>query len=78
MSTEDTTQQLPNGPDTRPTLESVVARIDRLGALVLQRFNELDVRLDRMESEIKQTHAELYALRAEWRESRGVKETAWP
>lgn len=78
MSTEDPTQQLPSGPDTLPTLERVVARIDRLGALVLQRFNELDVRLNRMESGIEQTHAKLYALRAEWRGSRGVKEAAWP
>lgn len=86
MSTDDPTKNLPPaGADTTPTLEGIVARIDRLGALVLQRFDDIDkqldkmgVRLDRMESEIKQTHSELYALRADFVELRNVLKEQMP
>lgn len=84
MSGEDPTQQLPDGADTKPTLEVVIHRIDRLGGLVLERLNaiektqvalqdsfvKMDVRLDRIESEVKQTHSELYTLRADFKEFR--------
>ncbi len=77
MSSEDPTLQLNAGADTKPTLEAVIHRIDRLGALVLEQFRVLNIRLDRMESEIKQTHSELYALRADFAEFKGhFKEVA--
>lgn len=83
MNTGDPAQQFPGGVETQPTLEAVITRIDRLGALVPERFDsivrrldKMDVRLDRIAAEVKETHAELYALRAEWKEFRaGVKET---
>jgi hypothetical protein len=85
MSSEDPTQQL-SGADTKPSLEAVIHRIDRLGALVLERlsaiektqvvlqdsFVKMDVRLDRIESEVKQTHSELYTLRADFKEFRAL------
>lgn len=40
MSSEDPTQQLPSGADTKPSLEAVIPRIDRLGALGLERVVE--------------------------------------
>ncbi len=84
MSSEDPTQNLPGERETKPTLEAVIHRIDRLGALVLERlsaiektqvvlqdsFVKMDVRLDRIESEVKQTHSELYTLRADFKEFR--------
>ncbi len=77
MSSEDPTQNLPGDRETKPTLEAVIHRIDRLGALMLEQFKEInsrfdliDVRLDRMASEIKETHAELYTLRADFKEFR--------
>jgi hypothetical protein len=75
MSSEDPTQQLNAGADTKPTLEAVIHRIDRLGALVNQRFDQLErsfnIRLDRIASEVKETHAELYTLRADFQELSG-------
>lgn len=84
MSSEDPTQQMPGGADTKPSIEAVIHRIDRLGALMLERlaaiennqaklqqdFARFDVRLDRIESEVKQTHSELYTLRADFKEFR--------
>ena len=63
-----------NEADTKPTLESVIHRIDRLGTLVNQRFDEMEqnfsIRLDRIESLGNQTRAEMLALRADFTEMR--------
>ncbi len=76
MSSEDPTQNLPGGAETKPTLEAVIHRIDRLGQLVNQRFDQFErqvnIRLDRIASEVKETHAELYTLRADFQELRAA------
>ena len=65
-------------PATRPTLETLLEMLREtrdearsFRAEVGRRFDALDVRLDRIESEVKQTHSEFYALRADFGEPRG-------
>jgi chaperonin cofactor prefoldin len=46
-------------------------------ARLTDRLERMDVRLDRIESEVKQTHSELFTLRAGFKEfSRSHKEPA--
>jgi phage shock protein A len=83
MSTEDPTKNLP-GADTTPTLEGIIHRIDRLGALVLERFDQIDARLegidsrlDRIEARTLELRADVRDLRGEWKEFRShMKEPA--
>ncbi len=49
----------------KPTLETILGRINVLD-------ERLGVRLDRIESEVKQTHSELYSLRADFTELRSA------
>jgi hypothetical protein len=49
--------------DTKPMLDALMERIKSLG----QRLN---IRLDRIESEVKLVHSEVLSLRADFAESR--------
>ena len=53
--------------DTKPIWERALAGIVE----VRNDIEKMDVRLDRIESEVKQTHSELYTLRADFKEFRG-------
>ncbi len=57
----DPTQNIEEKYQTKPTIETILERINALD-------ERLGVRLDRIESEVKQTHSELYALRADFTE----------
>jgi chromosome segregation ATPase len=56
---------------TKPMLESILHELREFRASVEKQFQDLDVRIDRIESEVKLTHSELFALRADFKESRG-------
>lgn len=69
MSSEDPTKNLSR--DTQPTIQTI---LERLAAIE----GRLNVRLDRIESEVKQTHSEFYALRADFTELRNALREAMP
>lgn len=78
MSGEDSTQHLP-GSETKPTLEAVIHRIDRLGALIVEQFrgvetrlDRIDYRLDRIEAMALETRADLRDLESGRRDRRTV------
>lgn len=51
---------------TKPMLESILSELRAFRQDTQKRFVALEIRLDRMNSEIKATHAELYELRADF------------
>lgn len=80
---EDTTKDMAEKYDTKPTIETVLERISEMRGEMLERFNEmrgemlerfkelrveLDVRFDRVESIASGTRAEFLTLRADFRE----------
>lgn len=76
---EEPTQDIHQKYDTKPTIETVLERINALGSELrgeMQRgFNEInrrlddfDVRLDRVESVVNQTRSEMLTLRADFKE----------
>jgi tetrahydromethanopterin S-methyltransferase subunit G len=66
---EDKTKDIAEKYKTAPTIETILERLDSFRT-------EVNIRLDRIESEVKQTHSEFYELRADFRELRAVlKET---
>ncbi len=66
---EDKTKDIKEKYKTEPTIETILERLDSFRT-------EVNIRLDRIESEVKQTHSEFYELRADFRELRAVlKET---
>ena len=76
---EEPTQDMSKKYDTKPTLETVLERLDEFKAAMEKRFDGLDkrmvgfdVRFDRIESEVKLTHSELYGLRADFLELKGA------
>jgi hypothetical protein len=72
---EDPTKDLEQKYDTKPTLETVVQMLAEMRdemragfAGVQRRFEEFDVRLDRVASETSKTRSEFLELRADFRE----------
>ncbi len=72
MSENDPTKDIGAKYDTRPTIETVLDRIQALGEQLdtrMARFEErIEARLDRIESEVKKTGSEFYELRADFRD----------
>ena len=61
--------------DTKPTLETILERMEAFRGEVIGRFDSLETRLDRVESMTNQTRAEMLTLRADFRDLRaGLKE----
>jgi hypothetical protein len=54
--------------DTKPTLETVLERIDSLRQEIARNFADFDVRIDRIESVVNATRSEMLTLRADFRE----------
>ena len=72
---EDPTKDIEQKYDTKPTIETVLERINDFRSAMERRLDGLDkrmdgfdVRLDRIESEVKKIHSEFYDLRADFRE----------
>jgi hypothetical protein len=64
-----------DGLETKPTLETILERINALGAemragfgAIDKRFEAVEISLDRVESVSSQTRAEMLTLRADFRE----------
>ena len=54
--------------DTKPTLETVLERIDGLRQEIARNFADFDVRIDGIESVVNATRSEMPMLRADFRE----------
>lgn len=72
---DEPTKDIAEKYDTKPTIETVLEMIVSLRdemragfARIESRVDALDIRLDRIESEVKLTHSEVYALRADFKE----------
>jgi hypothetical protein len=69
---EDTTKDMSKKYDTKPTIETVLERINQMHVEMQERFKEMriemDVRFDRVESIASGTRAEFLTLRADFRE----------
>ena len=70
---EDKTKDIARKYDTNPTIETVLERINDLREILFQkfgglevRFDDLDVRVDRMEGVVNATRAEMLTLRADY------------
>lgn len=86
---EEKTENIGQMYDTRPTLETVLERLEEFRAAVEKRFDEfqgrvekrfdaLDIRLDRMDSFAHKTYSELTALRADFNELKGQLKEHFP
>ncbi|HEY0003734.1 MAG TPA: hypothetical protein VGB17_02900 [Pyrinomonadaceae bacterium] len=74
---EDTTQDISDKYDTKPTIETVLERITALADQMQKGFERIETRMDRIESEVKIVHSEMLTLRADFRELRSqLKEPA--
>jgi hypothetical protein len=66
---EDTTEDLYG---TQPTIQTVLERIDALSHNLNAHIDKLEdqvgIRLDRIGSEVKATHSEMFTLRADFKE----------
>lgn len=73
---EETTQDITPKYDTKPTIETVLELINALGKDMHTRIDNLEeklnIRLDRIESEVKQTRSEFLTLRADFTELKGI------
>ena len=72
MASEDPTQDIKEKYDTQPTIQTVIEIIGALGfemragfAVISAWLDKLDVRVDRVASEVKELHSEFYTLRAD-------------
>jgi hypothetical protein len=68
---EEKTRDIEEKFQTEPTLETVVKMIAALSTRMDQRFDALDVRLDRMDGFAHKTYSELVNLRADFHELKG-------
>ena len=68
-------------PTTKPTLETLLEMVreirDGVNGLT-KRFDDLDVRVDRIESVVSQTRSEMLTLRADFKELRAELRDHFP
>jgi hypothetical protein len=69
---------MPEDATTRPTLDTILERINALGermdkgfAAIVMRLDKMDERLDQMDTRLDRTQAMVHDLRADFREFRG-------
>ncbi|HEY0006575.1 MAG TPA: hypothetical protein VGB17_17470 [Pyrinomonadaceae bacterium] len=74
---EDATQDIAKKYDTQPTISTVLERLDQLRTEIRDFREDIEIRLDRIESMTNQTRAEMLTLRADFREFKSqLKEPA--
>lgn len=70
--TEDSTKDMSQKYDTKPTIETVLERINEMHVELRSEITglrvEMDVRFDRVESIVSGTRSEFLTLRADFRE----------
>jgi chaperonin cofactor prefoldin len=57
---------------TQPTLETLLEMMREVRDNVTKLEERLNVRLDRIEAEVKQSHSEMYTMRADFTELRAA------
>jgi predicted nucleic acid-binding Zn-ribbon protein len=70
MSDDPTKRFDEQGKDTQPMLETILTELRELRAEMNRRFEDAEIRADRVESEVKQARSETLALRADMKELR--------
>ena len=86
---EDPTQDMSQKYDTKPTIETVLERINALSTELhselrvvreemRKRFDALDIRLDRIEGAVHETKSNFHMLRADFNELRGQLREHFP
>jgi len=85
MSDNDPTKDIGAKYDTKPTIETVLERIQALGEQLNdrmsrfeRRFDSFDVRLDRIEAVGHDTQSKFHALRADFNELRNTLKEHFP
>ena len=63
---------------TQPTLQTLLEMMRELRDGAAKMEERLNVRLDRIEAEVKQTHSEMYTLRADFTELRAALREHFP
>lgn len=73
---EERTEDMARKYETKPTLETLLERINALGAQFNARLDtmeeHLSIRLDRIESDVKKTQSDFHSLRADFTELRSA------
>jgi hypothetical protein len=69
---EEPTENLEQKYDTRPMLETILREMRAGFARVERKIDDLDVRVDRVESVVNATRSEMLTLRADFKELRNL------
>ncbi len=75
MSNDDPTKKLPaedKVPDTKPTLETVLERINQVDEKGEKRADQMELRLNRMDSRMDRMESILLEIRADVRDMRDL------
>ncbi len=82
---EERTQDIGQKYDTKPTSETILERLNTIGeemrqgfAGLAKRFDDLDVRVDRVASETSATRADMLTLRADFKELKSELKEHFP
>lgn len=79
---EEQTQDIAQRYDTKPTIETVLERLNALGAQFNARVDELEehlaIRLDRIETQVDRVASAAYETRADVRELKGQLKEHFP
>ncbi len=78
MSENDPTKDIGAKYDTKPTIETLLEEFRSFRSSVEQRFDRLDVRLDRIEAVGHDTQSKFHALRADFNELRNTLKEHFP
>jgi peptidoglycan hydrolase CwlO-like protein len=69
---EEPTENLEQKYDTRPMLETILREMRAGFARIERKIDDLDVRVDRVESVVNATRSEMLTLRADFKELRNL------
>ncbi len=69
---EDLTEDIGRKYQTKPTLETVLESTASFRTMVESRLDDMDVRIDRVESVVNATRSEMLTLRADFKELRAA------
>jgi hypothetical protein len=78
VSENDPTKDIGQKYDTKPTIETLLEELRSFRAGVEQRFDSLDIRLDRIEGAVHDTKSNFFMLRADFNELRNALKEHFP
>jgi len=78
LMSNESTKDIGRKYDTKPTIETLLEELRSFRMAVEQRFDSLNVRLDRMEAVAHDTQSKFHALRADFNEFKGELRDHFP